>query len=145
VPDLQLAVAERRLVAIVAARQGPLKPAIKDDEQVTRTHLLDAQFGNARFAVLPRIRQNRIAIAAHDAFERQLNGQVEVMRQQRLDAGRLRMLVASLSRRQHRFESGRGRQLYQIIRNEGLIRSRRVVQDLANKHLWTRPDGGALG
>src|SRR6266446_10597851 len=86
-PYLELAAMIGLLVAIVAARQHPFEPAIEDDEQIARAHLLDAQLGNALLAVLPRIRQHRVAVAADQAFQRQLDRQIEVMRQQRLNTG----------------------------------------------------------
>src|SRR5579863_22963 len=80
VPNLKLGLAVGELVAIVAAREHALQPAIENDEQIARAHLLDPQFGNALLAVLPGVGQHRIAVAADDAFERQLDRQVEVVR-----------------------------------------------------------------
>src|SRR6516164_7541686 len=73
VPDLELGVAVGMLVAIVATRQGPLKPAVKNDEQIARSHLLEPELGSAVPAVFPRVRQHRVTIATDDAFQRQFN------------------------------------------------------------------------
>jgi hypothetical protein len=41
------------LSLIIAAAQNPLKPTIKDDKKIARTHFLDAQLGGTLLSVLP--------------------------------------------------------------------------------------------
>jgi hypothetical protein len=68
VPHLQLALPEALLVAIVAARQHALKPTIQNDEQIARAYLLDAHLRDAFFAVLPRVWQHCVPVAADNVL-----------------------------------------------------------------------------
>ena len=55
-----------------------LNEAVQQDEKIATTHLLDLQLGFAALTIVPRIRDHSVAIPAHDRFQRQLQGQVEV-------------------------------------------------------------------
>jgi hypothetical protein len=58
---------------------------------------------------------------------------------------RLEAQDTALSRRQHRFESGRGRQSYQSVMRYSRGQTGQSVQDLANKRPWTYPDREPFG
>src|SRR3954468_23503064 len=79
--------AERRPVrsAVVATAEVVLEEDVQDDEQVAAAHLGQAQLGLAVGPIGPRDRQDRVGMAANDGLERQLDGQVEVVGEQRLD------------------------------------------------------------
>src|SRR5436309_1816771 len=75
-----------RGAAVVPFRKQPLQPHVEDDEQVARTLLLQAEAAGATFAVAPCDRQHLVAVAPHDRLQRQLDGEVEVRRDERLAA-----------------------------------------------------------
>src|SRR6185437_3207544 len=79
---------------VIAARQQPLEEAIEHDEQIAAAHLAELELGYAGFAVGPRNRHYREAVAADDSLKRQFDGQVEVRRQHRLEPGNHRAPVA---------------------------------------------------
>src|SRR5687767_16009406 len=68
---------------VVAPREVLLDEAIEDDEEIPAPHLLDLELRLAAFAPVPVRRHDRPAIAAHDRLERQLDGHVEMVRQER--------------------------------------------------------------
>ena len=85
-PDLKLCRPTALLVTVITSREGLFEPAVQDHEQVTGPHLLDPKLGDARLSVAPGIRQHRVTVPADDAFQRQLNRQVEMLGQDWLDA-----------------------------------------------------------
>src|SRR5688572_3156161 len=70
----------------IALRKILLDQAIQQDEEIPAPHLLDLQLGDTGLAVVPTIGDHRIAVASHNGFQRQLEGQVEMWRKQRLQA-----------------------------------------------------------
>src|SRR5262249_4546681 len=55
------------------------------DEEVATAHLLKLQLGSARCAIHPRDRSDRVGVSTHDRLQRNLDSQVELLRDQRLD------------------------------------------------------------
>src|SRR4051812_11060236 len=70
---------------VVAAAEVMLQEDVEDDEQITAAHLLQTQLGLAGGAVGPRDRDDGVGVAADHGLQWQLDGQVEVRRQQRPD------------------------------------------------------------
>src|SRR5271166_2624287 len=87
VPYLKLRFTDLQGAPEISLSQALLEEAIEDDEKITRPHFLDLKLGHALFAVDPTIRHDRISVAAHDRLQWQLDGQIEVLREQRLDPG----------------------------------------------------------
>jgi hypothetical protein len=71
---------------IVPARKVFLQPDIKDDEEVAAAHFFDFELGQAGAAVAPGDGDDGEAVAADDGFQGEFDGDVEVRRQDRLDA-----------------------------------------------------------
>src|SRR5215204_5038209 len=63
-----------------------LQEQVQDYEQVTAAHLLDLQFRGTGFAVGPADGYDSVAVAPDDRLERQLDGKVEVLGDERLGA-----------------------------------------------------------
>src|SRR5579872_5098233 len=61
-----------------------LQPHIAATEEVPAAHLLQLQLGDSASAIPPGNRHGGPGISPHDGFERQLDGEVEVRRDQRL-------------------------------------------------------------
>src|SRR6266851_1487857 len=68
---------------VVAAAEIFLQPYIKADEQITAAHLLKLELGVAGAPVPPGDGNDRPTVSSHDGFERQLNREIEVRRDQR--------------------------------------------------------------
>src|SRR5262245_28576178 len=71
---------------VVAAGEHLLQPHVQDDEQVAAAHLLELQTGDAVMALTPADWQGLVAVAADDRLEWNLDGEVEVRRQERTAA-----------------------------------------------------------
>ena len=73
------------VAAVVAAAQVVLEEDVEDDEQVAAAHLLDRELALPRGPVSPRDRDHREAVPADDRLQRDLDREVEVVGEQRLD------------------------------------------------------------
>ena len=71
---------------VIAARKNLLKPEIQDDEQVPAAHLLQLQLGETSLAVGPTHRDYVVGVAADNRFERHLDREIEMRRDQRLNS-----------------------------------------------------------
>src|ERR1700761_3227976 len=70
---------------VIAAAENFLKPDIEHDEEVATAHLFHLQLRLAGGAVGPGRGDDGEAVAADDGLQGQLDGQVEVLGEQRLD------------------------------------------------------------
>src|ERR1035438_5662296 len=66
------------LAPVVATAEIFFQPYIGADEKVAAAHFLDLELGDTVFSVLPGDGYDRPGIAAHDGFERDLDGEVEM-------------------------------------------------------------------
>src|SRR5947209_1220090 len=73
------------LAPIVAPAQVMLKPDIKNDERIAASHLIQTQLRHPMLTIRPADWYDREAVSADDGFQWHLDGQVEVMREQRLN------------------------------------------------------------
>ena len=71
---------------VVAAAEVFFQPDVEADEQVAAAHFLDLELGLARAAVAPGDGHDGPGVPAHDGLERQLDGEVEVRRDERAAA-----------------------------------------------------------
>src|SRR5690348_10720876 len=76
-----------RLLAqpVVAAAEGALEPDVEDDEEVAAAHLFHRQLRLAAGAVGPGGGDDGVGVAADDRLEGELDGEVEVLGEERLD------------------------------------------------------------
>src|SRR5438874_2533380 len=70
---------------IIAAGKPFFDEAVQDDEQISRAHLLDLELGFTGFAVDPVVRDHAVAVTADHRLKRQLDSQIEMVAEQRLD------------------------------------------------------------
>ena len=70
------------LFPVVAAAEIFLQPEVGADEEIAAAHLLDLELGLAVFAVLPGDGDDRPRVAADDGLQGDLDGQVEMRREQ---------------------------------------------------------------
>src|SRR5215472_11920481 len=87
VPHLELRLAYLRGDAKISLAEVLLEEAIENDEKIARSHFADLKLGHALLAVDPKIWHDRISVAAHDRLQRQLDGQIKMLREQWLDSG----------------------------------------------------------
>gem|GEM_PF-6111620 len=71
---------------VVAAAEVVLEEHVEHDEQVAAAHLLELELRLAGGAVAPGDRHDGVAVAADERLQRDLDREVEVVGQQRLDA-----------------------------------------------------------
>src|SRR5258706_12759714 len=83
-----------RLTVIVPSRKIFFEPQVKNDEEIAAAHFLQLQLGNGGLAVSPRNRDGGVGITAHDRLEGQLDRQIEVRRDDRLNARNYFLTVA---------------------------------------------------
>jgi hypothetical protein len=87
VPHLELCLAELRGSPQIGVPHGLFEKAIEYDEKITRSDFLDLELRRTLLAIDPGIRDDRVPVTAHDRLERELDRQVELLGEQRLDAG----------------------------------------------------------
>lgn len=87
VPHLELRLAQLRGCPQICVPQSLFEEPIEHDEKIARSHFLDFELRHTLIAIDPGIRYDRIPVAAHDRLERELDCQIEVLGEQRLDTG----------------------------------------------------------
>jgi len=71
---------------VIATTEVPLQPNIQANKKVTTSHLFNLKLCFARSSVAPGDRNHRPRITSDDRLERNLDGQIEVWRDERLTA-----------------------------------------------------------
>ncbi len=70
---------------VVPPAQVPLEKDVQDDEGIATAHLVQRELRLALLAIAPGDRDDGIAVASHDRLQRDLDREVEVVREQRLN------------------------------------------------------------
>src|SRR5262249_16787319 len=66
--------------------QALLKKTIEYGKEIARSHFFDFELGYPLLPVTPAVWYNSIPVTAYDRFQRKLDCEIEVLRQQGLDA-----------------------------------------------------------
>src|SRR4051794_3745659 len=74
------------LPSVVAAAEIFFEPDIGADEKIPAAHFFDLELGDAEFPVAPRDGCDRVAVPAHDGFQRKLDGEIEMRGEERAAA-----------------------------------------------------------
>src|SRR5215467_8870111 len=85
-PHLELLLADLLRALQIPASQALFEEAIEDDEEISRSHLLDPELRYPVFAVDPGIGHDSVSVTAYNRLQRQLYGQIEMLGKKRLDA-----------------------------------------------------------
>ena len=86
-PNLELSLSHLRGTPEISLPEALFEKTIEDDEEIARPHFLYLEFRYALFPVDPRVGHHSVAVTAHNRLQRQFDGQIEMLREQRLDTG----------------------------------------------------------
>src|SRR5262249_54853585 len=85
-PYLELRLPHLRGTAEILSPQALLKKTIEYDKKIARSHFFDFELGHPLLPVKPAVWYNSIPVTTNDRFQRKLDCEIEVLRQQGLDA-----------------------------------------------------------
>src|SRR5262249_28340660 len=74
------------MALIITTGEESLDEAVQHDEKITTAHLANLELGDARLPAAPRDRNDSEAVAANDGLEWQFDGEIEMMREDRLES-----------------------------------------------------------